>query len=83
MMTNPIGRLSANNAAYNWMNAANARINLLSFGGNNTAALFAADKNLQQQMLMDSFNYKCYSALADMQERIQKENIKRSFSIFA
>lgn len=72
MMTNPIGRLSANNAAFHWMSAANS---LCSFKGNSNP--------LQQQMLMDSFNYKCYSAMAETQDKINKDNIERSFSLFA
>lgn len=84
MMTNPIGGLNASNAAYNWMNAANARMNL-AFRGNSmpSDSLYAADKNLTLQMLNDSFRYQAYSAMDDMQKRIAKENIKRSFSIFA
>lgn len=86
MMTNPIGRLSANNAAYNWMGAANSLTNLCSFSGSSTcnpASLLSSEKNLAAQMLNDSFQYQAYSAMADSQEKLQKENIKRSFSTFA
>lgn len=85
MMTNPVSRLSASNAAFGWMQAANARLNLLSCCGTGvpSAALYNADKNLTLQMLNDSFQYKAYTATADSQEKLQKENIKRSFSIFA
>lgn len=72
IMTGRVGTLSASNAAFNWMSAANS---LCSFKGNSNY--------LQQQMLMDSFNYKCYSAMAESEDRIAKEDIKRSFSIFA
>lgn len=83
-MTNTVSRLSASNAAYNWMNAANARMNLAFRGGSASyASLLSADKNLALDMLNDSFKYKAYTALADSQDKIQKENIKRSFSIFA
>lgn len=72
MMTNRIGGLNAMNAAFNWMGAANS---LMSFQGNSRA--------LELQMLNDSFNYKAYSAMDDMQQRIINNNIKRSFSVFA
>lgn len=85
MMVGGISRLSANNAAFNWMNAANARMGLLSFAGNptNLSMLAAADTNLELQMLNDSFKYKAYTAMADSEDKLRKENIKRSFSIFA
>lgn len=83
-MTNTVSRLSASNAAYNWMNAADARMNLAFRGGSTSYAfLLSADKNLALDMLNDSFKYQAYTALADSQDKIQKENIKRSFSIFA
>lgn len=72
MMTQTVSRLSASNAAYNWMSNANA---LLSFKGNS--------KNLELQMLNDSFRYRAYSAMADSEDKVRKENIKRTFSIFA
>lgn len=82
MMVNTINRLSANNAAFNLMNAANARLNLIGFKGN-SASLLAMDNQLSCDMLNDSFKYQAYSAMADSDEKLQKENIKRSFSIFA
>lgn len=73
MMTGSVSSLSfANNAAFSWMNSANS---LMSFKGNSNA--------LQLQMLNDSFNYKAYTAMADSQEKLKKENIERSFSVFA
>ena len=82
MMTNPVGSLSASNAAFNWMNAASARVGLLSFQGN-SASLLAMDKNFASNMLNDSFQYQAYSAMADSEAKLKKENIKRTFSIFA
>lgn len=83
-MTNTVSRLSASNAAYNLMSAADARMNLAFRGGSMSyASLLSADKNLALDMLNDSFQYQAYTALADSQEKIEKENIKRSFSIFA
>ena len=72
MMTNPVGRLTAMNAAYSWMGAANS---LMSFKGNST--------QLQLQMLNDSLNYKAGLLMQETQDKITKDNIKRSFSIFA
>ena len=84
MMTGSVSRLSASNAAYGWMSVANSLMNL-SFRGSSMpyASLLSADKNLTLNMLNDSFRYQAYNAMADSQEKVQKENIKRSFSIFA
>lgn len=83
MMTNPVGRLSANNAAFNWMNASNSLMKVPPVVIGNSSYNVAFGKNLETQMLNDSFNYKAYSAMADSQEKLQKANVKRSFSTFA
>lgn len=85
MMTNRIPGLSASNAAFRWMQAADARLSMLSCcdGNPSFTGLYNADKNLTLQMLNDSFQYQAYTAMADTQEKLEKENIKRSFSIFA
>lgn len=85
MMTNPVNRLSASNAAFNWMQAANARLGMLSCCGGNPSfgAFYGPDKYLTLQMLNDSFQYQANNVIADSQEKLEKENIKRSFSIFA
>lgn len=77
----PAGRLSASTAAFNWMSAANQ----IAFTGccGDPASRLSAEKNLTFGMLNDSFEYQAYSAMADSQDRIAKENIKRSFSTFA
>lgn len=72
MMTNRIGGLNAMNAAFNWMGATNS---LCSFQGNSRA--------IEMQMIQDSFNYKAYSAMDETQQKIAKDNIKRTFSTFA
>lgn len=72
MMTNRVGTLTANSAAYNRMSAANS---LMSFKGNSTA--------LQLQMLNDSLRYKAGLMMEKTEDTITKENIKRTFSIFA
>lgn len=82
MMTNPIGRLSANNAAYNWMNASNSLIGLCSFRGN-SASLMSAERNLRLNMLNDSLNYRAGLLMDESMKKVQDENIKRTFSMFA
>lgn len=83
MMTNPIGGLTSNNAAYNWMSAANSLRNLTSFGRGNSASLLAAEKRLNISMLNDSIAYRAGLLMQESQDKIAKENIKRTFSIFA
>ena len=81
MMTNPVGGLTSN-AAYSYMSAANSLANL-AFTGGAPASLLAADKQLNAQMIGDSFRYQAYSAMQKTDDNIQKQNIKRSFSTFA
>lgn len=87
MMTGSVSRINASNAAFGWMQAANARLGMLSCCGGqgqpSFAGLYNSDKNLELDMLNDSFNYQAYNAMADTQDKIAKDNIKRSFSIFA
>lgn len=82
MFVSPISRLNASNAAFGWMSAADSLMGLMSFGGS-PASLLSAEKSLTTSMLNDSFKYQAYTALADSQEKLEKENIKRSFSTFA
>lgn len=74
MMTNPIGSLQASNAAFRWMQNASLLASP-SFKGDS--------RNIELQMVQDSFRYKAYTALDEMNDRITKQKIKRSFSIFA
>ena len=86
MMTGQVSRINAGNAAFGWMQAANARMGLLSCCGGGQPSfqgLYNADKQLELDMLNDSFQYQAYNAMADSQDKVAKENIKRSFSIFA
>lgn len=80
MMTQTVSRLSAMNAAYNWMSAADSLRAMTSspysFKGNNS-------KYLELQMCQDAFRYQAYNAIADSEDKVRKENIKRTFSIFA
>lgn len=70
MMVNPIARLSANNAAFNMMNAADS---LCSFKGNS--------KSLELGMLNDSFIYKAALQMEKTQKKLSDANIKRTFSV--
>lgn len=85
IMTGSVNSLNASNAAFNWMQAANARLGMLSCCGGKPsfAGLYNADRNLELDMLNDSFQYQAYNAMADTQEKVKKENIKWSFSMFA
>ncbi len=81
--------MMANNSAYNWMNAANTRIGMMSgIGANNISfgsleSLHAADTQLELNMLRSSLQYKMSKAMLEQLEKLQKDDIKRSFSIFA
>ena len=72
MMIQPVNRLTVNRAAYNWMSAANS---LMSFKGNSKASTL--------QMLTESFRYKAALAMEKTEDNIVKDNIERTFSIFA
>lgn len=82
MMTNPIGGLTASNAAYNYMNSANALMNLCSFKGGNSASLLSAEKSLTLGMLNDSLRYKAGLLMQESQDKLAKENIKHTFTMF-
>lgn len=85
MMTNRIGGLSANNAAFNWMNASNSLMGLMSFKGNlnSQGSLLSAEKNLTLGMLNNDLLYNATVYQEDAIRKARNENIKRSFSIFA
>lgn len=78
----------ANNSAYNWMNSANARMNMLSgmnpynvnFGS--LEALHNADTQLELGMITNGLNYKMSKAMLEQLEEMQKEDNKR-FDVFA
>ena len=82
MFVGPVGRLSSNNAAFNWMNASNSLMGLCSFGGN-TDRLRRAELGLTLGMLNDSLNYKAGILQEESARKLSKENIKRTFSTFA
>lgn len=82
MMIQPINRLSANNAAYNWMNSADALRGLAFTGNDNMRSLLSAENNLNIKMLNDSVIYQASLLMEESQDKINKENIKRTFSMF-
>lgn len=91
MITPVISRLSAinsmNNAAYGMMQSADALMKLVTFAGTNPnvdlGKLNSVEKNLMMKMLNDSFIYKISREQEKQLEKLEKENIKRSFSTFA
>lgn len=86
MMIKPIGGLTANNAAFNVMNAQMSMLNLLSFAGSgnaNPAFLAASETRLQQDIAQNSLMYKLGLAQEKVEKKLQEDSIKRSFSTFA
>lgn len=84
MMIKPVSRLSANNAAFNCMNNAAALNGLCSFaGGADSALLLSKEKSLNADMLRNSLIYKTSLLQEESLDKLNKENIKRTFSTFA
>lgn len=81
MMTNTIGGLTANNAAYNWMSSANS-LRALSFRGGNGASLLSSERSLKSGMLNYSVNYQAGLLMEETAQKLKKDNIKRTFDIF-
>lgn len=85
-MIGPVsGRINTiNNAAYSWMNSANALISMTGNAANqNPASLLSNEKNLRMTMLNDSLMYKANELQEEVAQKLKKDNIKRSFSTFA
>lgn len=82
MIVSPISRLTANNAAYNWMNASNALMGLINFQGN-PRTLMAAEQALNSSMLQSSLLYKTSLLQEESLKKLEDQNIKRTFSTFA
>lgn len=80
--------MMANNSAYNWMNAANARMSMISnmnpynvsFGS--LESLHAMDTQLELDMLTNSLQYKMAKAMLESLKKLQEDDAKR-FSVFA
>lgn len=80
--------IMANNAAFNMMQASNARMGMLSsMNGYNVSfgsleSLHAMDTQLELEMLTNSLQYKMSKAMLEQLKKMEKEDAKR-FSIFA
>jgi len=87
MIISSMPRLTALNSAYSGMSASNALMRLTasagSFTGGSTRALLASEQQLSNDMLTNSFTYRAAMAQEDAMKKLEKENIKRSFSTFA
>ena len=79
----------ANNMAFRGMMANNARLGLISglngqsFSNQQLSALSAMDTQLEIDALMCGFQYKYAKKMLEQMKKLQKDNIERSFSIFA
>lgn len=84
MMTNPVSRLTTGNAAFNCMNYARSLAALgSSAGGADSSLLLPTEKSLRADMLNNSLIYKAGLLQEESLNKLNKENIKRSFSTFA
>ena len=81
--------MMANNMAFRGMMANNARLGLISgLNGQNLnpqqlAALSAMDTQLELDALTSSFQYTYANKMLETLKKLQKDDIERSFSIFA
>lgn len=84
-VTGRIGAINAmNNAAYSWMNSADALISMTGNPSNiSPRELLAYENKLRMSMLNDSLTYKAAELQEKTCKKLSDENIKRSFSTFA
>lgn len=81
--------MMANNLAFRGMMANSARMNMLNhldahhMNPQQLAMLNAMDTNLELDALNSSVQYKCAKAMIESLKKLQDDDIKRSFSIFA
>lgn len=80
MFTNAIGMMS--DSAFGVQRNLNALTGLAGSGDDSRATL-DKEKALTSDNLKKQFVYNASDLMADSQDKINKENIKRSFSIFA
>jgi len=82
-ITNSINTM--NNSAFRMMSNNNAMMNLTSFSGasNNLSAVHQAEKSLLMDNLQSQLMYKMSEAQLKALKKLEKENIKRTFSTFA
>lgn len=85
MYVNSIGMI--NNSAFNMMQNSNSLMSLTRSAGANPNqdlnALNQSEKKLTASNLQNSLIYNASSLMEDSQKKLEKENIKRSFSTFA
>jgi len=74
-----------NNSASRMMNASNALLSLASFSGNfnNLSTVNQTEKLLLSDKFNSELMYKMSYAQVEALKKLEKENIKRSFSTFA
>ncbi len=80
--------MMANNAVFRGLSANNARLGLLSspisdLNPQQLAQLSALDTQLELDAMTCSLQYKCAKAMLESLKKLQDDDIKRSFSIFA
>ncbi len=84
MLVTGISGLTATNSAYSAMSSANSLMSLTRNAGNmNSRSLLNAEKKLNADMQTNSLLYKISTLMEDREKQYQKEDIKRSFSVFA
>lgn len=90
MIIPTLGRLDSinrmNNAAFNYMSVANARMGLISMAGRpgmNMSTMAALDNQLECDMFQQGLIYKMSQMNEAQYKKLQDANIKRSFSTFA
>lgn len=83
MFVSQVGMM--NNAAFGTMQNCNTMMSMARNAGSskNLQALSKKETGLQIQNLQNQLVYSASEAMEDSQEKIKKENIKRSFSMFA
>jgi len=74
-----------NNSAFRMMSNNNAMMNLTSFAGNfgNLSTVHQAEKSLLMDNSQSQLMYKISEAQLKALKKLEKENIKRTFSAFA
>ena len=81
--------MMANNLAFRGMMANNARMNMLSnmggvpYNNQQLAAISAMDTQLELDALTSGMQYQYAKKMIEQLKKLQKDDIERSFSIFA
>ena len=81
--------MMANNMAFRGMMANNARMNMLSnmggvpYNNQQLAAISAMDTQLELDALTSGMQYQYAKKMIEQLKKLQKDDIERSFSVFA